>query len=276
MRVTEIFSSLQGEGLRVGSPSVFLRLFGCNLQCDKFGQTESNEAPDRHQINPDLYQTIDELPLAKIGCDSYASWDPRFKKFSEITPVSKIADILKNARPAATRDLVITGGEPLLWQSALLDLIPELGSSFRHITFETNGTQKLSEEFIDGLNNWTGTYPVFSISPKLESASGEPSSKTRKCTLEESGILRCADKAYLKFVCNQKTTADEINDYIDFYAKKYLPYKNDFLPVYLMPVGGTSDVYQKNSQHTVELCYQTGYRYSPRLHIDLFGNRWGT
>ena len=70
--------------------------------------------------NINLYKDYKELPLVSTGCDSYASWDPRFKHLSPVLTIEAINERIKELLPNnqwSDVHLVITGGEPLLgWQ----------------------------------------------------------------------------------------------------------------------------------------------------------------
>ena len=81
LKIAEIFYSLQGEGRWAGVPSVFMRTFGCNFQCRGFGLPRGEKTTEPEEIAADiqLYKTYNDLPLARTGCDSYASWHPDFK-----------------------------------------------------------------------------------------------------------------------------------------------------------------------------------------------------
>ena len=79
IKIAELFYSIQGEGRYMGVPSVFLRTFGCNFKCAGFGMARGETSEEANNINPDLYTDYKTLPLVSTGCDSYASWDPRFK-----------------------------------------------------------------------------------------------------------------------------------------------------------------------------------------------------
>jgi len=277
-KVSELFYSAQGEGRYVGVPSIFLRMFGCNFTCSGFGcrpGTISTEA-DEVAKNVHLYKTFEELPLVNTGCDSYASWHPEFKHLSPTYTaeelVEKMASLLPNGNWQQPNGnpvhLVITGGEPLLgWQRAypeLLDLLHERG--LRHITFETNGTQELHRDFAQYLDGWFGEI-TFSVSPKL-SVSGEKWEDAIKPDIvwdyETHGIT------YLKFVVGHIDDFTELDRAVDEYRLRGFAG-----PVFVMPVGGVVSVYDGNRIHVADEALKRGYWYSPRLHVDLWGNGWG-
>ena len=80
IKVSEKFYSLQGEGRFVGVPSVFLRTFGCNFTCAGFGLPPGERSTEADSVakSVQLYSRLEDLPLVKTGCDSYASWHPKF------------------------------------------------------------------------------------------------------------------------------------------------------------------------------------------------------
>jgi organic radical activating enzyme len=119
IKVSELFYSIQGEGRFQGVPSVFLRTFGCNFTCDGFGMPRGEKSNERNQVADRIaeFKQYRDLPLVSTGCDSYASWDPRFKDLSPLLTTEAIVERIKELLPFHkwTREhLVITGGEPLL------------------------------------------------------------------------------------------------------------------------------------------------------------------
>ena len=84
LKVAELFYSIQGEGRYMGVPSVFLRVFGCNFKCAGFGMPRGELSEEANLINPADYKEYQSLPLVSTGCDSYASWDPRFRHLSPV------------------------------------------------------------------------------------------------------------------------------------------------------------------------------------------------
>jgi organic radical activating enzyme len=224
------------------------------------------------------FKQYEELPLVSTGCDSYASWDPRFKDLSPMLTSDAIAERICEILPFnewREEHLVITGGEPLLgWQRAYPELLdhPKM-KNLRELTFETNGTQKLSKEFKDYLRDWgmenRGYHRLtFSVSAKL-SCSGEARHEAIRpdivCEYEEVGYT------YLKFVVATEEDAEEAIETYDIYRAEGFSG-----PCYLMPVGGVESVYTLNNRRVAELAMKNGLRYSDRLQVPLFKNEWGT
>jgi organic radical activating enzyme len=280
IKIAELFYSIQGEGRYMGVPSVFLRTFGCNFKCSGFGMPKGELTEEYLAIDPSSYKSYGELPLVSTGCDSYASWDPRFKHLSPLLDTDAIADAIVDTLPYKEwRDehLVITGGEPLLgWQRAYPDLLdnPKM-SGLKEITFETNGTQEISKEFGSYLHRWAHHHDrdhlreiTFSVSAKL-SVSGEHPDEAIKpevvCSYEELGTT------YLKFVIATEDDAEEALEAVDIYRAAGFSGH-----VYLMPVGGVESVYTLNNRRVAELAMKHGLRYSDRLQVPLFKNAWGT
>lgn len=241
--------------------------------------TEADDLAAVHELYP--YPKYENLPLVTTGCDSYASWHPDFKNLSPmLTTDAIVARIMEILPHGEWRDehLVITGGEPLLgWQRAYPDLLnhPRM-AGLKEITFETNGTQTLTPEFKEYLKSWnqsrfphgSGGEITFSVSAKLP-GSGERWEDAIKPEVvreyEEVGY------AYLKFVvATEHDVADAECAAGAYRAAGFTG------PVYIMPVGGTSEVYFLNTTKVAELAMRRGWRYSARLQVDLFRNEWGT
>ena len=283
IKIAELFYSIQGEGRYMGVPSVFLRTFGCNFKCAGFGMPRgemSHEATDiaatHTMITP--FTKYEDLPLVSTGCDSYASWHPDFKELSPMLTSEAIVDRIMEILPQdhwKDEHLVITGGEPLLgWQRAYTDLLdhPKM-KGLKEITFETNGTQKLTQDFKNYLGVWKGLprqqrEVTFSVSAKLP-ASGEKWEEAIcpeiVCDYEEVGT------AYLKFVvATEEDIADAERAVEEFRTAGFKGH------VYLMPVGGVESVYTLNAKNVALAAMQRGLRYSDRLQVPLFKNEWGT
>ncbi len=281
LKVAELFYSIQGEGRYMGVPSVFLRTFGCNFTCSGFGMPRGEKSNERDAVAERIaeFKQYKDLPLVHTGCDSYASWDVRFKHLSPVVETDGLARNIIDILPYKEwqdEHLVITGGEPLLgWQRSYPDLLEhDLMLPLKELTFETNGTQELHDDFRSYLlNQWAGSHGytrelTFSVSPKL-SVSGEDQSVAIQpdiiCDYEQVGYT------YLKFVVATEQDADEALSATSKY--RAAGFKG---PVYLMPVGGVESVYAMNNRRVAELAMKYGLRYSDRLQVPLFKNEWGT
>jgi 6-pyruvoyltetrahydropterin 2'-reductase len=167
--------------------------------------------------------------------------------------------------------LVITGGEPLLgWQRAYPELLEQPGMrDLENVTFETNGTQTIDDAFGSYLHRWNNGYTelTFSVSPKL-SASGEawtdaicPAVVT---SYQDFGTV------YLKFVVETEQHFEEVGQAVSEYRAAGFQGR-----VYVMPQGGVVTPYEQNCVRVANWALAHGYNYSPRLHVNLFGNGWG-
>jgi len=279
LKISELFYSIQGEGRYIGVPSIFLRTFGCNFTCAGFGMPKGTVSKEVEDIAARVhyYDDYKKLPLVSTGCDSYASWDPRFKHLSHVNSTDDIVDNIMAMLPYnrwMDEHLVITGGEPLLgWQRAYPDLLSnEKMRALKEITFETNGTQELSQDLSTYLQQWKTNREknalTFSVSPKL-SISGEKWSEAICPSIirqyETVGFV------YLKFVIATKDDALEAD-------KAVQEFRNGGFrgPVYFMPCGGVESVYSINAKNVAIEAMNRGYRYSDRLQVPLFKNEWGT
>jgi organic radical activating enzyme len=285
IKIAELFYSIQGEGRYMGVPSVFLRTFGCNFKCAGFGMPRgevSHEATDiaaTHKMI-ESFQKYEDLPLVSTGCDSYASWHPDFKDLSPMLTSEAIVDRIMEIIPHKQwkeEHLVITGGEPLLgWQRAYPDLLEHASMhNLKEITFETNGTQKLTPEFKDYLNKWKLRNNkswcesiTFSVSPKLPCSGEEWEDAICPAIVRE---YEDVGYAYLKFVVATEQDVADAECAIGAYRKAGFEG-----PVYLMPLGGVESVYTLNNRRVAELAMARGLRYSDRLQVPLFKNEWGT
>ena len=270
----------------MGVPSIFLRTFGCNFTCGGFGMPKGELSNEREKINPQDYTEYGSLPLVTTGCDSYASWDPRFKHLSPSRNIDTIVSDIMELLPFKEwkeEHLVITGGEPLLgWQRAYPELLshPKM-QRLSEITFETNGTQPLTPEFADYLEQWwwDGGRPgvgsdvrdrevTFSVSAKL-SCSGEKAEDAIKPEIVAS--YQTVGHVYLKFVIATEDDAKEALEAVEKYRSAGFTGH-----VYFMPVGGVESVYHLNNRTVADLAMTNGVRYSDRLQVPLFKNAWAT
>ena len=296
LRYSEAFYSVQGEGKYVGVPSVFLRTFGCNFRCMNFGLGRDEPSRAEKHANGNRYndevknlldkqihittENFNDLPIIHTGCDTYASIYPEFKHFNKEGTVDEVVDHLLSLTPEGkwTCDngqdihLILTGGEPLLgWQRLYVELFNHpLMRDLKNVTFETNTTQHLHKDLEDFLNNQDRLQVTWSCSPKL-SISGESWSDAILTDVANEYSRINDSSIYLKFVVADRRDIDEAGRAVDEYRKAGLE-----CPVYLMPLGGRSEEYNLNVKEVADICMERGWRFTPRLHISLFGNAWGT
>jgi 7-carboxy-7-deazaguanine synthase len=225
-------------------------------------------------------EKFEDLPIIHTGCDTYASIYPEFKHFNRQAEVDEVVEHLLSLTPEGkwTMDngqdvhLILTGGEPLLaWQRLYVELFehPRM-RDLKNVTFETNTTQSLHEDFYNYLSTQDRFTVTWSCSPKL-SVSGEPWETAIKPDVASQYSSVNSSDIYLKFVVATQDDFDEVGRAVDAYKSAGLQ-----CPVYLMPLGGRSEEYSLNVKDVAEACMERGWRFTPRLHISLFGNAWGT
>lgn len=222
MKIAELFYSLQGEGLLVGVPSVFIRTSGCNLRC--------------------------------AWCDTpYTSWQPEGVEM-------ELDRILDEVKSYPARHAVVTGGEPMI-SPEIVPLTERLGALGKHVTVETAGTV-FQPVYCD----------VMSISPKLANSVPEDRWAAQHNRLRiQPGVLRDLMRRYpyqLKFVVQKPEDMEEIRSLLE-------DLQADRERVVLMPEGVESERLRERGQWLAEICKEEGFRFSPRLHVDLWGNQRG-
>ncbi|MBI1971755.1 MAG: 7-carboxy-7-deazaguanine synthase QueE [Candidatus Aenigmarchaeota archaeon] len=246
MKVNEIFYSVQGEGVSAGSPSVFLRLAGCNLHCwwcdTKYTWmfTESiKERIEKHVKK--LGETQDDIKVYDMTTES-----------KDLTA----AQVLEKLHGFECKRLVLTGGEPTLQHNdrELLALLGILREEGYYTEIETNGTIIPNGKFVSLISQWN-------VSPKIESSGNEKIIREKPECYE---FYKKLDGSWFKFVIVSEADLDEVLQIIKRYG---IPSGK----VLLMPEARTKEELQEKSKWLVEICKENNFRFSNRLHIELWG-----
>lgn len=258
--VIELFYSIQGEGRYVGAPSIFMRVSGCNLRCVFKGSM----------------------------CDTpYSSFKPEKSKYENNQQI--LDDILKYLDKNPHADLVVTGGEPLLYQDELVWLFDQLTDVYPelNITVETNGT-------IMPKNNLVDCVDLFSVSPKLSTSVDTNLNVLTKDQMERHNNTRINIEAlarfyYLqsvfKFVYSGPECVDEIKvlhkSIVEYYQNEGAYCEVDTIlnnlkeSTYLMPEGITQEQLNNSREECVNICLEQGWKFTDRLHITIWGDKRG-
>lgn len=224
--VNEIYGPVfQGEGKNIGMPCVFMRLAGCNLACS--------------------------------WCDSRFSWDwQQYDPKQEIHRMT-VAEIFDRLEKSQSKNLVVTGGEPMLQQKQLFPLLVWLKEKGWWVEIETAGTIPIwfAKEY-----DLVGLYTV---SIKTASSGNELTRSIQPVAIEsfvESG------KAVFKFVVSKMSDFTEIDELVSTYKLK---------PVYIMPEGVDAAGILSRSKELAGEVIKRGYHLTTRLHVLLYGSRRG-
>ncbi|CAJ99846.1 7-carboxy-7-deazaguanine synthase QueE [Helicobacter acinonychis] len=246
--VVESFFSLQGEGQRIGKPSLFLRLGGCNLSCKGFGcKTLFN----------------DEI---LIGCDSLYAVHPKFKKswdyYNEPKPlIERLVHLTPNHK---NFDFILTGGEPSLYfnNPILTSVLEHFHRKKIPLFVESNGS--IFFEFSSILKELH-----FTLSVKLSLSLEKENKRINLKALQN--ILDNAKSVHFKFVLDSKNAVQSITEIKSLL--KQLSLKNN--EIFLMPLGTNNNELDNHLKIIAPLAIEHGFRLSDRLHIRLWDNKKG-
>lgn len=235
IKVNEIFGpTIQGEGKSAGMKVSFLRLSLCNLQC--------------------------------VWCDTPYTWNwegtnfqhdspTKYSRKKEIHQMSAV-EVFNKLESLGMRNIVISGGEPLIQHKQLLPLLQLLRKYGYWVEVETNGTIYPSQDFVELIDQ-------FNCSPKLENSNNDRKSREHSEVLTQ---FAQSSKTTFKFVVSKKEDIKEI---------LYLTYRYKMKQVYLMPLGMTVAELNQTRDQTIALSKQTGFIFSDRLHVVQLGGGRG-
>lgn len=235
LAVNEIFGpTFQGEGKNFGMPVMFLRMAGCNQHCVWCD-------------TPYTWRFTDKFPHV-----SNTVFDPK-KEVHSMT-IEQVAEQLSNS---SVKNLVVSGGEPMLQQDGLFSLFRVLKRDYdwKHIEMETAGSiQPYYSNDID----------LFTVSLKLENSGNPRSLSINPRAIDE--LVRRRQNRVFKFVVSHPNDFEEINKLV-----KEFNLDN----VYIMPEGINSDKIQETMQEIASECLSYGYNLTTRMQILIYGNQRG-
>ena len=227
MLVAELFGpTFQGEGPSAGQQAMFVRLSRCNLSCP--------------------------------GCDTPYTWDTSRFDLRVHTTRRTSHDIAAWALGMPTSLVVITGGEPLLQQEALLPLVTALVGAGRRVEVETNGTVTPTAELVAQVT-------AFNVSPKLAGFAA-PGDADRRITPETLQRFVASGKAVFKFVASGVADLDEIAS---------LQRRFGLDPVWVMPEGTASGTVVDGMRGLADAVLVRGWNLTTRLHVLLWEDTRG-
>ncbi|MEM8568388.1 MAG: 7-carboxy-7-deazaguanine synthase QueE [Bacteroidota bacterium] len=237
----EIFHTIQGEGKSLGKPSIFVRTSLCNLHC--------------------------------VWCDTDYTWNWKgtrfahvndrnigYQKFDRADWIEEIStnEILKKIEQFPCKNIVLTGGEPLLQQKELIELSDSLKHKGYWIEIETNGTlipDSTLDELLDQYN----------VSPKLKNSNNPYHLRIKPKALK---WFAANPNSIFKFVLDTEQDLAEV-------LKLQVNFRIAAGRIYLMPQGTQAEVLTKKRLWLVDICKSYGFNFTDRLHIQLWGNKKG-
>jgi 7-carboxy-7-deazaguanine synthase len=236
MKVSEIFNSVQGEGLLTGTPSTFVRASGCNLRCG--------------------------------FCDTpYASWAPEGDDLAA-------AEIARQILAGGRRHVVLTGGEPMLF-AELIPLAAALRGAGRHVTIETAGTLYLPVacELMSISPKLSNSAPLAATLAAEFVGAGQRWQERHEASRHVPAVVHRLLAEYehqMKFVIDTPADCDEVETYLAEFPEL------DRRRVLLMPQGVEREELSVRAAWLEPLCSERGLTFCPRRQIEWFGHCRGT
>lgn len=236
LRIAEIFESVQGEGQRIGTPSLFIRISGCNLRC--------------------------------VWCDTpYASWEPE-------GPILTVREVVERVAESNMADVVVTGGEPMIFE-AVVPLCQAIRGLGKFITIETAGTvyRNVEADLMSISPKLSNSIPVGTSSEERHRKIMEDRSALKEIVAAFPNQLKFVVTPDSD---SNSTGSDFERDLLEIDAilagLENYPSGN----VFLMPEGRSYAELWARARKLVPICMDRGFRLAPRIQIDLFGDTRGT
>ena len=222
--VSEVFGpTFQGEGPSLGRRAGFVRLGRCNLSCS--------------------------------FCDTPYTWDwERHDPAKELTRID-VCDLADRVRAMHVPLVVVTGGEPLLQQSHLVEFLSELHPS-HEVEIETAGTLAPNDQLVSLVTR-------FNVSPKLSNSGMDLERRYKPAVLR---ALEATRKAAFKFVVSDEESLEEVESIVD---------ECRLHDVWVMPEGVTPEGITGRSRDLAEAVLRRGWNLTTRLHVLLWGDERG-
>jgi len=237
LAVSEVFYSIQGEGVTTGYPAVFIRLGGCNLMCGGMGT----------QFDGELHNN------ATWRCDTIEVWMKALAM-----PVDEVLSDEHHKAFANGAHAIITGGEPMMQQDGVEVLIEYLRNLYPNIVIEieTNGTIIPSIELQDMVSQWN-------CSPKLANSGNHKNQYFNENTIKVLNKLN----TQFKFVVTTREDWAEIQElYFTLIDKD---------KIWLMPSGENQELLAQSKQEVAEIVKENYLKFTNRLHIEIWNKKTG-
>lgn len=331
-KYSEIFFSFQGEGNYTGIPTAWLRLWGCNVSCSGFGQSNIDDQSTWDLVYKKLdfskYKRMEDLPMLNKCCDSGYSHEKEFAHLAMTDTVVTICDKIEESMKSRSNPdglflhpkskqwthMAFTGGEPMMNQNAIVDVMLEFakrGNMPKYVTVETNGTQVARDKF----NNYITGYDTKASSLDDALQQSEHSfymSYTQTIHSEQlvglpgnlkalQGVEWFWSVSPKLFLSGEKRSTMLKPDVVSQYAElsnhgqlKYVVDGSDRawqeveeftaayraagvnFPVWIMPMGASIEGQELIQKDVAIEAIQRGYNVAARVHCFVFNNTMGT
>lgn len=230
--ISEVFGpTFQGEGRSIGMRCGFVRFGRCNLDCGRG-------------------------PGASWHCDTPFTWDwERFDPATELRRAS-VDEIIAELEPMKIERVVVTGGEPLLQQSGLVELVDAVTAKGWSVEIETNGT-------IEPTPRLGRVVDQFNVSLKMANSGVSPE---RALCSRSIAALRATGRAVFKFVVASIDELDAVHDVVTTHQLD---------DVWIMPAGTSAAEVVAVSRAIADEVLERGWNMTTRLHVLLWGDERG-